>query len=175
MKYQTRKLSNCLLCNLMLFPEHFLPISIKNLQQFKSHDCNDSIQYLSLLWSQKRSIWQHLLSWRVSLWLTSSLHCWSFHRTCDLHTPVENLLVISTLQPLTTSPPVILFSLPFTSQSYLPQPLPFSPSVDGLVSYFIKIRRNNFLVLHPLVYPPNYLCPCSLPSLLFLQINYAYF
>lgn len=29
MKYQTRKLSNCLLCNLMLFPEQFLPISIK--------------------------------------------------------------------------------------------------------------------------------------------------
>lgn len=44
--------------------------------------------------------------------------------------------------PLATSPPIILFSLPLTSQSHLSQPFPFSPSADNLVSYVTKIGSN---------------------------------
>lgn len=35
-----------------------------------------------------------------------------------------------------------MFSLPLTSQAYLPRPLPFSPVADNRVSYFTTFRKN---------------------------------
>lgn len=107
-----------------------------------SHAWDCSTQYFSLLQSSAEILrtTPHLLKSLAPVCL--SLHHRSLHSSCDLHIPVEIFLLPWLCSSLTTSPPVILFSLPLTSWSYFPWSFPLSPSVDDLVSYFTKIRKN---------------------------------
>lgn len=103
-----------------------------------------------------------------SFCLTISLHCWSFHSSCDLHIPAE-ISVTTALQFL--DPPrrqwscSLCHSLPW---SYFPWPFPLSPSADDLVSYFTKIRNNEKRTSLFSIHWSTHLIP-SLPMLLSLH------
>lgn len=68
------------------------------------------------------------------------------------------------------------FSLPLTPQSHLPQHLPFLPSADNPVSYFIKMGRNkkrtSWFSIHLTVSLPVFSAlPATLPNKLYILLS----